>query len=398
MPGQARASHADSKYKWIRRELLLGFLLIASPGFAADAGSTAGTKEAKAADSLFGNPTARLLRIEIPPAGMNSLRRDSRTYVNARLQEGGTVYTNVLVRLKGGAGSFRPLDDKPGLTIKVEGQSFHGLKKFHLNNSVQDNSYISEWVCGEIFRQAGVPTARALPVVVELNRRRLGLYVLLERVNEAFLARTFKATDGGVYSPPGNTDISPHLDCIGGREKHDPANLAAVVDAARSRDLKKLAEVVDLERFISFMAVEVMLCHWDGYTSNIKNYLLYHDLDTNRMVFIPHDLDQLLQDSNRPVLPRTKGMVARAVLSDPAMRTRYLVRFGEIYSRHFVVPTLTQRIDGLVQRLAPGLSTYDAGLARSFAGTAQRFKTRIINRENALQGQLRAIDPRLVQK
>ena len=77
-----------------------------------------------------------------------------------------------------------------------------------------------------------------------------------------------------------------------------------------------LAGVLDVERFISFLALEVMLCHWDGYTFNVKNYLVYHDLDTRKMVFMPHDMDQMLQDASRPILPKMKGMVSRSVLAD----------------------------------------------------------------------------------
>jgi hypothetical protein len=290
------------------------------------------------------------------------------------------------------------LDDKPGLTIKLGEQSFHGLKKFHLNNSVQDDTYLSEWVCSDIFRQAGVPTPRALPVLVELNRRRLGTYVLLESVNQAFLARTFTNTHGNVYSPPGNTDITGTLDCIGGREDNNAADIKALAAAARSGDSARLAEALDLDRFLSFMAVEVMLCHWDGYTSNIKNYLVYHDVDAQRMVFIPHDLDQMLHDPNRSVLPRVRGIVARAVLSDAKTRNRYIMRLGEVYSRCFVAPTLTRRIDAIVERLAPEMAAYDPTLAREFVINANSLKARILNRSSMLQTQLRAIDPSLVRR
>jgi len=85
---------------------------------------------------------------------------------------------DVALHLKGSAGSFRPVDDKPGLTLILSrgesGGRFHGLRKFHLNNSVQDPTYLSEAVSGGLFRAAGVPAARAAHAVVELNGRKLG--------------------------------------------------------------------------------------------------------------------------------------------------------------------------------------------------------------------------------
>lgn len=389
----------------LSRPVLWTFFLFASLVLNASRGAAAvsaksGTNDAATADALFSRPSLRLLRFEIPAAGMTSLRREPRIYVRARLQEDGIVYTNILVRLKGGASSFRPINDKPGLTIKVDATSktFYGLRKFHLNNSVQDETYLSEWVCGDIFRQAGVPAPRALPVLVELNGRRLGLYVLLENVNNAFLGRWFKTPDGNVYSPPGNTDITGSLDRTGGREGNTANDLQALAAAARTRDPARLAKVLDLERFLSFMAVEVMLCHWDGYTSNIKNYLVYHDVDAQKMVFIPHDLDSMLQDWSRTVLPRPKGVVARVILAHSVTRNQYLRRFGEIYSSHFVPRVLTERIDEIVKTLAPDIAAYDPQMGQAFSVNAIVWKGRIVNRHSALRAELKAIDPTLIQK
>jgi len=67
----------------------------------------------------------------------------------------------VAVHLKGAAGSFRQVDDNPALTLSFgklsSGQRFHGLRKIHLNNSVQDPSFSTEDICGGMFHAAGVP-------------------------------------------------------------------------------------------------------------------------------------------------------------------------------------------------------------------------------------------------
>jgi spore coat protein H len=174
-----------------------------------------------AADTLFTNGIMHFLKLAVSQKGLQSLQRDPRTYVEGTLQEGPSRFTHVMVRLKGGAGSFQGLDDKPGLTLKLEGGDsvFHGLKKFHLNNSVQDGTYLSEWLCSGLFCQAGVPAARVAHAVVELNGRRLGLYTLLESIDSDFLARHFKNSHGNVYSLGNkNADIDQGLERMGGRE------------------------------------------------------------------------------------------------------------------------------------------------------------------------------------
>ena len=70
----------------------------------------------------------------------------------------------VALKLKGAAGSFREWDDRPALTLNMhkfnKGGTFHGLVKFHLNNSVQDETYLHELLCSELFRRAGIPAPR----------------------------------------------------------------------------------------------------------------------------------------------------------------------------------------------------------------------------------------------
>src|SRR5206468_1723491 len=80
-------------------------------------------------------------------------RREPRKYVKATLKEGDkVVYKDVGVHLKGAAGSFRYIDDKPNVTVNMNKfggtQLFHGMDKFHLTNSLQDPSYIEELICG----------------------------------------------------------------------------------------------------------------------------------------------------------------------------------------------------------------------------------------------------------
>src|SRR4029453_1657486 len=106
----------------------------------------------------------------------------NRETVRATVREGGRVYTNVALHLKGAAGSFRPVDQNPAMTLNfdksVAAQQFHGLDKVSLNNSIQDPTLISEQFCREIFLRAGVPVPRTTHAVVELNGPDVALYVL----------------------------------------------------------------------------------------------------------------------------------------------------------------------------------------------------------------------------
>ncbi len=357
------------------------------------------------ADALFTNGTLLRLRLEIPEAGLASLRKDQRKYVEATLREGNLVYSNVAVHLKGSSGSFRGVDDKPGLTLNFgtfeSGTKFHGLKKFHLNNSVQDPTYLSEWVCGELFHAAGVPTPRAALALLELNNRKLGLYVVLESVERDFLARYFKKTRGNVYGQPGGGDVSDPLERMGGDGPLDRADLKALARAAEEPDAarrwERLQQVLDVDRFLSFMALEVMLCHWDGYTFARHNFHVYHDQDTDKMVFIPHDLDQLIGDPNVPIVPGVNGLMAQTTLKTPEMRRRYQERFGTLFTNLFVVRTLTNRIHQRVAQVLPDLKAFNPNVAREFENNANGLKGRIVARAQGLEKQFNVPAPKTLK-
>src|SRR5205085_9247534 len=103
----------------------------------------------------------------------------------------------------GGTGSFRPMEDKPALTLDFSrfkaGQKFHGVRRIYLNNSVEDPTYANEKIGSELFLAAGVPAPRVTRALVELNGRALGLYVLKEGFTEEFLARHFNRVSGELY-------------------------------------------------------------------------------------------------------------------------------------------------------------------------------------------------------
>ena len=68
-------------------------------------------------DAFFDDVSIPELRIEIAPAEADKLRAENRSYVECTLvEQGGEPIERVGIKLKGAAGSFRDLDDRPALT------------------------------------------------------------------------------------------------------------------------------------------------------------------------------------------------------------------------------------------------------------------------------------------
>src|ERR1043166_5638057 len=329
---------------------------------------------AESAEDLFTDRALPRLRVEISPEGMATLRSYewewggnswARTNVLGTVREGTEVYTNVALHLKGGAGSFRSVDQKPALTLNFDkfapGQRFHGLQKIHLNNSVQDPSYLCEQISRELFLAAGVPVPRATHATLDLNGRSLGLYVLVEGWNKQFLKRHFQNTKGNLWDGGFAKEITTRLEVNSGDHPEDRSALDALIQAAQEPDPVKrigdLQRTLDLDRFLTFIALEVMLAHWDGYALNRNNYRVFHDLDSGRVVFLPHGLDQMFgvwrAKPESSITPQLRGLVAKAVVQTPEGRRRFLVRMSELATNVFKVETMTRRLDELEAKVRP---------------------------------------------
>lgn len=349
--------------------------------------------------ALFDGGDVLDLAIDLGPKEADSLRREPRTYVRCTLKAGGKVVgRDVGVHLKGAAGSFQGLDDKPGLTLNMDkfapGQKFRGLDKFHLANSVQDPSYVSELVCGELFRAAGVPAARVAHATVTLNGRRLGLYYLKEGYDADFLRAHFGTADGNLYDGGFLRDIDQKLDLISSRgDVKDQSDLKALLAASRIKDpaerFKALEKLLDLDRFLSYLALEMILADWDGYPSKCNNYRVYHDPKADKITFIPSGMDQVLGDADWPLLGEFGGRIARKVLDTPEGRKRYLARVAEVLRTVFKPDAIVGRLDELEKRLKPVLAEVDPGAAREYAGHVDRLREAVRERAKAVAEQLR---------
>jgi spore coat protein CotH len=258
----------------------LVIILLAPLGRGEDAAKAPKSDETKV---LFVERIVPASKHRDPPEGMQVLRdyrqvwrqeRPERIDVKATVREGKQVYKDVAVHLKGSF-TFQPIDGQPSLTLNFDkftpGQQFHGLSKIHLNNAVQDPSYLNEAMARDFFNDIGVPTPRAGHALVSLNGRPLGLYVLLEGANKQFLKRHFASTKGNLYDAGSGGEIDSGLEIDSGDKEGDGAELTTLAEAAAEPDPTKrwarLSELLDMDQFLSFIAGEVLLIHWDGYAT-----------------------------------------------------------------------------------------------------------------------------------
>lgn len=305
------------------------------------------------------------LQFTIEESVLGTLEADHRPYVRAQLTEesksGQSKYRSVGVKLKGAAGSYQGVDAKPGLTINMDKfqkkQTFHGFDKFHLNNAVQDDTWLHEWLCSEVFREAGYPTARVTHAVVELNHRTLGLYVVRESYDGKAIKRLFSNPNGNLYDGGFLQDIHVDLKKDWGSGPDDHSDLKELTEACNTPDPVRRRELIekrlDVDRFITFMALERMTCHWDGYCQSANNYRVYFDPETERAVFLPHGADQTFGETGMGLFDYSPAMLAVQIIGNDVWRARYRERVRELLPLFVPADPLIEKVRVTAERLEP---------------------------------------------
>ncbi len=395
--------------RWVATFLLVvasALLPQSAPIVPRDPGLFVESRKPDASDTFFGKGEIPRLELIVDEAGLAALRADARRYVKAKLKENGkTVYDDVAVKLKGAAGSFRELDDQPAFTIDVnkhaEAQEFHGLVKFHLNNSVQDGTWMHEWIASELMAAAGVPAPRYSQARVWLNERDLGVYTLKEGFDKRFLSRHFKKPGGNLYDGGFCTEIDGGIEKDAGKGPDDSSDLRALAEACREPDpqlrWQRIEERLDVDAFLTFVAMELMVGHWDGYSQNVNNYRVYFEPTRGRAYFLPSGMDQIFGDSEASVLDYPNALVAEAVLRNPEWRKRFRARLSALLPLFQVKEKLQARVKATQKRLDPIVRSWQAEQAGELEGKVKDLLARLEAREKSLRDQVKRPEPKTIE-
>ncbi|MEY4829021.1 MAG: hypothetical protein RLZZ562_817, partial [Planctomycetota bacterium] len=181
------------------------------------------------ADALFSKPRIVRVQLELEDAAKAQLRERPRDYATATLLLDGERFEGAGIKIKGAAGSTRDFDDRPAFTVNLKKHGgerrFFGLSKFHLNNAVQDDSRLSEWIGHAVFDAAGYPAPRVSHARVREGERDLGVYVLREAFDEDFLRRAIGSEDGNLYDGGFCSDVDQELQKDEGNGPDDRSDL-----------------------------------------------------------------------------------------------------------------------------------------------------------------------------
>ena len=181
--------------------------------------------------------------------------------------------------------------------------AYHGLDKLSLNNLIQDNTCMKDFLVYRLMAAFGAAAPLCSYVWLTVNGEPWGLYLAVEGIEDAFLERNYGSAGGNLYKPDsmsfgggrgngggmGSSDVKlQYVD-------DDPDSYPNIFDNAKTAvtaadktrliaALKILGgegnieDAVDVEQVIRYFVVHGFVCNGDSYTgSMVHNYYLYEE-------------------------------------------------------------------------------------------------------------------------
>lgn len=129
-------------------------------------------------------------------------------YVSCSLVIDQEAYQNVAIRAKGNTSLTSVAsygNDRYSFKVEFDhyeqAKTYYGLDKLCLNNIIQDNTYMKDYVSYQMMAEAGVASPLCSFVYITVNGEDFGLYLAVEGVEESFLERNYGTDYGELYKP-----------------------------------------------------------------------------------------------------------------------------------------------------------------------------------------------------
>lgn len=129
----------------------------------------------------------------------------SEEYYNCTVVIDNEAYKNVAIRGKGNTSLSQVTNDRYSYKIEFDHydstNTYYGLDKLCLNNIIQDNTYMKDYLTYQMMNEMGVAAPLCSYVYITVNGEDWGLYLAVEGVEESFLQRNYGKDYGELYKP-----------------------------------------------------------------------------------------------------------------------------------------------------------------------------------------------------
>lgn len=262
---------------------------------------------------------------------------------------------------------------------EVNNQRFFGFKQLTLSSNFMDSSLLREKVTAEIFRAAGVPAPHTAfyQVFVDFGKGSVyfGLYTMVEVVDDTVIEEQFQDDNGNVYKPEGRGATFAEGSFVEedfNATEENWGDILLLFDILHSdRRLcdpvvwkSDLESIFDVDGFLLWLAVNVIVQNWDTYGRSPHNYYLYSNPVTGLLTWIPWDNNMALCDDAglMPVLTLDLDDVSsdwpliRYLLDVPEYRRTYLRNLEMVVNSSFKAEAVSERYRELHGLIRPYVS------------------------------------------
>ena len=156
------------------------------------------------------------------------------------------AYKNVAIRAKGNTSLTQVAsygNDRYSFKIEFDHydstKNYYGLDKLCLNNIIQDNTYMKDYLCYQMMSYYGVDSPLCSFVYITVNGEDWGLYLAVEGIEDVFLERNYGADYGNLYKPDSQSNAGGAGEDEGDR---DPANMDKNMDGYMDGNADSAAE------------------------------------------------------------------------------------------------------------------------------------------------------------
>ena len=277
------------------------------------------------------------------------------TYYKVDMNWSGVSVTTAGIRSRGN-GSRNP--QKPGFKINFskydKAQRFVGLETLILDNMWQDEAHMAESLTMELFRRFGIPAPRESYAKVFLNDAYIGLYAIVEEIDGSFLKRNMEDQGGYLYEydwvmnwqfeslgNDGATYVPEMFKPVTQTTGPDPDTIVSWVEfvnrSSNAQFASDIGDYLDVERFITYLAIESWVSERDGLTGQwgMNNFYLYRPAQSPQFQFIPWDKDGAFVNLDRSVLQDLdRNVLVRRLLGIPRFAEYFLKKLEEISLDH----------------------------------------------------------------
>lgn len=292
---------------------------------------------------------------------------------------------------------------------------FHDQKHISLEGTEGDFTLMRQRFAMGLVEKAGVPAVRMIHARLFVNDEFQGIFPLSEEPDQQpFIDEHFSKESGHLYKVSGYCGGSATFEYIGDdpadyQKRYEPKAGTLPEDAAT--DLIPLLQCVagddealqlclpnwlDLDEWLSEMAVDAVLPDVDGLAGAGQNFLMYHDPSSDHFVAYPYDKDQSFYDNSLESDSIFDFHPPWGEAPDLTLRMRrlwkddYCKKVRDVLEDYAEVPA---EVDRLQEFLTPYIATDPFLDPADWAGQVASIKTVVNARLESVQAQAEGCAP-----